>query len=119
MAISDPATPSKPAHQSAMMRMKEAAPEIARAFGGMFSGLMKDNAAAGGMTALEKELAALAIGVAVHCEPCISSHVEKCLKMGATRQQILDAAGVAVVMAGGPAYTHVAMVVEALEAAGA
>lgn len=94
-----------------MSRMRAAAPEIARAFGGMFANLMKE----GTLGVREKELIALGIGVAVHCEPCIFAHTEKALKAGATREQVLEAAGVAVVMQGGPAYTHVPAVVEALD----
>jgi len=35
---------------------------------------------------------------------------------GATRKEILEAAGVAVLMGGGPAFTHVAEVIKALDA---
>jgi alkylhydroperoxidase/carboxymuconolactone decarboxylase family protein YurZ len=41
--------------------------------------------------------------------------VQKCLDAGATRQQILEAASVAVMMGGGPAYTHIPIVVETLD----
>ena len=98
-------------HHAEMARMKQRAPEIARAFGSMFAPLMK----AGALTALEKELIALGIGIAMRCEPCIWSHVEKCLSLGATPEQIIETAGVAVVMQGGPAYTYVAKVIQVLE----
>ncbi len=98
--------------QSAGMgRLKSEAPDIARAFGGMFQMLMKDGALSG----REKELIALGIGLAMRCEPCIWSHVEKCVKAGATRAQILETAGVAVMMQGGPSYTYVPKVIEALD----
>jgi alkylhydroperoxidase/carboxymuconolactone decarboxylase family protein YurZ len=42
--------------------------------------------------------------------------VEKALKSGATREQVLEAAGVAVMMQGGPTYTYLPTVVEALDA---
>jgi len=58
---------------------------------------------------------ALAIGMSVRCEPCIYIHVEKALKAGATREQVLEAAGVAVMMQGGPTYTYLPKVVEALD----
>jgi AhpD family alkylhydroperoxidase len=92
-------------------RMKELAPDILRGFGGLFQAVMKE----GALTAREKELIALAIGLAVRCVPCINLHVEKCLKAGATREQILEAAGVAVMMQGGPSFTHVPEVIHALE----
>lgn len=91
--------------------MKESAPNIARGFGGMFQALMKE----GALSVREKELIAMAIGLAVRCEPCINLHVDKCLKAGATREEILEAAGVAVVMQGGPSFTHVPEVIHALD----
>ena len=42
------------------------------------------------------------IAMAVRCEACIDSHVEKAVKAGATREQILDMAGVVVARQGGP-----------------
>jgi alkylhydroperoxidase/carboxymuconolactone decarboxylase family protein YurZ len=54
--------------------------------------------------------------VADRCENCIYAHVSAALRAGATPQQILEAAGVAVLMQGGPAYTYLPRVTEALEA---
>ena len=70
----------------------------------------------GVLSVREKELIALAIGMAVRCDPCINLHVQKCLEAGATREQILEAASVAVMMQGGPTFTYLPKVVEALEA---
>lgn len=97
--------------QTDQQQVKELAPEIARGFGGMFQALMKE----GALSVREKELIALGIGLAVRCVPCINLHVQKCLQAGATREQILEAAGVAVMMQGGPSYTHVPEVIRALE----
>lgn len=97
-----------------MGRVKARNPEIGKAFGPFFQGLMKDGGE-GGLSAKHKELIALAIGVAVRCEACIYSHVEKCLKAGATAKEVMDAAGVAVMMGGGPAYTYTPVVAAALE----
>lgn len=94
-----------------MQAVKARSPEIGRSFGGFFQGLMKE----GALTVREKELIALGIGVASRCEPCIYAHVEKCLKAGATPEQVMDAAGVAVMMGGGPVYTYTPVVVAALE----
>jgi AhpD family alkylhydroperoxidase len=94
-----------------MGRMKSRTPDLARAFGAFFQSLMKE----GSLSVREKELIALGIGLAVRCEGCIYSHVEKCLKAGATPDQILEAAGVAVMMQGGPSYTYVPKVLEALD----
>jgi AhpD family alkylhydroperoxidase len=71
--------------------------------------------AEGALTVKSKELVAIGIAVAKQCEPCIKLHVKKCLDAGTTREEILEAAGVAVMMEGGPAYTHIPMVIESLE----
>ncbi|HJS07421.1 MAG TPA: carboxymuconolactone decarboxylase family protein [Pirellulales bacterium] len=92
-------------------KLKDQAPDIARGFGGFYQTVMKE----GALSVREKELIAMAIGLAHRCTPCINLHVQGCVKAGATREQILEAAGVAVMMQGGPAYTHVPEVIEALE----
>lgn len=99
---------------SAMNAVKSRAPDLARSFPPFFQGLMKDGGE-GGLSLKHKELIALAIGVAVRCEPCIYTHVEKCLKSGATPKEVMDAAGVAVMMGGGPVYTYTPVVAAALE----
>lgn len=98
-------------NQRAMESLKARAPEISKAFGPFFQSLMKD----GALSAKQKELIAIGISVAVHCEPCIASHVEKCRKAGATGAEIMEAAGVGVVMGGGPAYTHAALAAATLQ----
>lgn len=95
--------------------MHEAAPEVGRAFGAMFQKLMGE----GALSVREKELIALAIGMATRCEPCIYAHVEKAVKAGATREQLLEMAGVVVTMQGGPGYVYVPKLIEAIDALGA
>ncbi len=97
-----------------MNAAKARGPEIGKAFGPFFQGLMKDGGD-DGLSVKYKELIALGIGIAVRCEPCIFTHVEKCLKAGATPKEVMDAAGVAVMMGGGPVYTYTPVVAAALE----
>lgn len=97
--------------QSDRQKMKDQAPELARTFGAFHQGIMKE----GALSVREKELIALGIGLADRCAPCINLHVQGCLKAGATREQVLEAAGVAVLMQGGPAFTHVPEVLAALD----
>jgi AhpD family alkylhydroperoxidase len=92
-------------------KMKAQVGPATNGFAGLFSKVMAD----GVLTVREKELIAIGIAIAKQCEPCIKLHVQKCLDAGAVREEILDAAGVAVMMSGGPAYTHVPMVIEALD----
>ncbi|MDD5458403.1 MAG: carboxymuconolactone decarboxylase family protein [Phycisphaerae bacterium] len=98
--------------QTKMGKVKDITPDTTAGFGGLFGKVMKD----GAITLLEKELIAVAISVSQKCTPCIRLHVKKSLEAGATKEQILEACGVAVMMGGGPAYTHLAVVIETLEA---
>ena len=100
-------------YESWPRRMNDAkamAPEVGRAFGPFFRELMK----AGALAAKDKELIALGIGIAQRCEACIYTHVEKCLKAGASEAEVMETAGVAVMMGGGPVYTYLAVVAEAV-----
>jgi AhpD family alkylhydroperoxidase len=97
--------------KSDIEKMKAEVGPATNGFAGLFSKAMAD----GALTVREKELIAVGIAVAKQCEPCIKLHVQKCLDTGAVREEILEASGVAVMMGGGPAYTHVPMVIEALD----
>ena len=97
---------------SRMSNAKASAPDAAKGFGGLYQGVMKP----GTLSVREKELVAVGIGMAIRCEPCVYIHAEKALKAGATREQIMETAGVAVMMQGGPTYTYLPVVVEALDA---
>ncbi len=86
-------------------------PEALSGFSNLFSKVMKD----GALTLKEKELVAIGIAVAIHCEPCIRLHIKKALELGVTEEQIIDAASVGVVMGGGPAATHLPIVTDTLD----
>ena len=95
-----------------MQNMKEQAPDLGKAFGAMYAPLMRD----GALSVREKELIALGIGLAIRCEPCVFAHMEKAVEAGATKEQILELAGVVITMQGGPGYVHVPLLLEAYEA---
>lgn len=97
---------------AAMRPVRSALPDLVKGFSGLHQAAMKT----GPLSLREKELIALGIGLAERCENCIYAHVKAALTAGATREEVLDAAGVAVLMQGGPAYTYLPRVTEALEA---
>ncbi len=97
---------------AAMKPVRASMPDLIKGFGGLHQAAMK----AGALTVLEKELIALGIGLALRCENCTYAHVDAALKAGATHEQVLEAAGVAVLMQGGPTYTYLPRVIEALDA---
>lgn len=69
----------------------------------------------GALNPKHKELTSIALSIVVKCEWCIALHVKRALELGASKQEVMEAAWVAVMMNGGPALMSVQRVVEALE----
>lgn len=61
-----------------------------------------------------KELINVALAVAAQCEWCIALHVKHALASGATREQVMSAGFMAVIMHGGPALMYLTPLTEAL-----
>jgi len=80
-----------------------------------FNDLGRAATADGALSRKTKELIALALGVAAHCGGCIGFHVQTLVKLGATRQEIEEALGVATYMGGGPSLMYAAEAVSAFE----
>lgn len=83
--------------------------------GAAFTALHRATIPDGTMTMREKELVALGIGIATRCVDCIGFHVQGAAKAGATRDDIADTIGVAVMMGGGPAYMYGVKALEAFD----
>lgn len=62
-----------------------------------------------------KELIAMAIGVSTRCKGCIGFHAQALVRLGATREELLDMLGVAVYMGGGPSLMYAAEAISAFE----
>lgn len=71
-----------------------------------FASLHKGALADGALTKKFKELMALGIGIAARCGGCIAFHTHGALKAGATRPEVLETIGVAILMGGGPAMMY-------------
>jgi AhpD family alkylhydroperoxidase len=97
---------------AAMTPVRSAMGEVLKGFSALHQAAMKP----GTLSLAEKELIAISIGLSVRCENCIYAHVQAALNAGASREQILEAAGVAVLMQGGPTYTYLPRIMEALDA---
>lgn len=80
-----------------------------------FSQLHKGAAADGTLSSKTKELIALGIAIAVRCDGCIAYHVHDALEAGASRDEVVGAIGVAILMGGGPALMYAAEAYEALQ----
>jgi len=92
-------------------RLRKDIPEQMSGFAALHKGAMSD----GALDKKTKELIATAISVAGHCDGCIAYHVYGALKTGASRQEITEAIGVAMLMAGGPATVYGCEALDALE----
>ena len=95
-------------------KLRSELPEIMSGFQAM------SKAAAGTDGALDrktKELIALAVGVAAHCDGCIGFHTQTLHKLGATREEVAEALGVAVYMGGGPSLMYAADAMHAFDEA--
>ncbi len=62
-----------------------------------------------------KELMAVAISIALRCDGCIGFHVRGAVKLGATRAEMLETIGVAVMMNGGPGTVYGTYAMEAYD----
>jgi len=91
--------------------IRDSMPELMKHFAGTMQVAFSD----GVLDAKTKELATLAISIAVRCDYCIALHVANCLKAGATREEIMEICGVAIAMGGGPSYTYTAFVLDCLD----
>ena len=105
-------------YPEALSRLRGLSSRLARelpgpmaAYGQLHSRTLSD----GALTRREKELIALGIAVGSRCEGCIAYHTHDALKAGATRAEILETVGVAVLMGGGPAAVHGCEVLDALD----
>ena len=80
-----------------------------------FVSLHKSAIHEGALSTKIKELIALAIAITVRCDGCIAFHVHDALEAGASKEEIIETIGVAILMGGGPSMVYG---IEAMEAMG-
>ncbi len=73
-----------------------------------FTAMSKAAMADGALDKKMKELIALSIGVATHCDGCIGFHTKALKRLGATDEEVSEALGVTVYMGGGPSLMYAA-----------
>lgn len=81
-----------------------------------FGQMAKAAMAEGAVSAKNKELIALAIGVTQHCGGCMAFHVKALHRLGCTRAELEETMAVCVYMGGGPALMNVAEALAAWDA---
>jgi len=95
----------------AVGELRHSAPGPMQAFAEMGKAALEP----GALDTKTKELMALAISVAVRCDPCVTYHAAAAQKQGATREEIAETMGIAVYMGAGPSAMYAAQALEAFD----
>lgn len=93
-----------------MGQLSKEIPETMSGFNSLHTSAIKDNA----LSSKIKELVALGIAITVRCNGCIAFHVHDALKAGASREEVVETIGVAILMGGGPSAVYGAEAMEAM-----
>jgi AhpD family alkylhydroperoxidase len=96
---------------SSLAKLRKEIPDVMSGFSSLAQAATKD----GVLDKKTKELIALALGVAARCDGCIGFHSQTLVKLGATREEILETLGMAVYMGGGPSLMYAAEALTAFE----
>jgi AhpD family alkylhydroperoxidase len=89
--------------------LRSGTPEVMKAFSAMAQAASAPKA----LDAKTKELLALGIAVAVHCDDCIGFHVKAAVDHGATREEILETLGMTIYMGAGPSVMYASRALDA------
>jgi AhpD family alkylhydroperoxidase len=82
--------------------LREGSPDAMKAF----SALSTAATASKALDTKTKELMALAISIAVHCDGCVAYHTKMAHQHGASREEVQETIALAVYMGGGPAAVY-------------
>lgn len=94
-----------------MEKLGQDIPEVMDGFGKLHENAVESSS----LDKKTKELIALGIAVTVRCDGCISYHVHDALEAGATKDQIAETVGVAILMGGGPSVVYGIEAMQAVE----
>ncbi|MES2160957.1 MAG: carboxymuconolactone decarboxylase family protein [Pseudomonadota bacterium] len=82
--------------------LREDLPDVMKGFGDLARAATRD----GALDRKTKELIALALGVAAHCDACIGFHVQALVRLGTSKAELEEALGMAIYMGGGPSAMY-------------
>ncbi len=95
----------------AVKELRAGTPDVMKGFSAIAQAALKGTA----LDPRTKELIALAIAVAVRCDACVAFHAESAVKRGASREEVLEAMGMAIYMGAGPSVMYAAQALEAVD----
>jgi AhpD family alkylhydroperoxidase len=94
-----------------LKELRGGAPEVMKAFSAIAQAALQPKA----LDTKTKELIALAISVAIRCDACVAFHAQAAMQRGATRDEVMEAVGMAIYMGAGPSVMYAAQAVEAFD----
>lgn len=94
-----------------LAKLRKEIPDVMSGFSALAQAATKD----GVLDKKTKEFIALALGVASRCDGCIGFHVQTLIKLGASREELLETLGMAIYMGGGPSLMYAADALRAFE----
>lgn len=92
-----------------LVALRNDIPDVMKGFGDLARAATRD----GALSKKTKELIALTLGVAAHCDACIGFHVQALVKLDITKAELEEALGMAIYMGGGPSAMYAANALEA------
>jgi len=95
----------------AVQEISAANPELVKAY----AGLHHANSKSAHLDAKTRELIALAVSVTLRCDGCINAHTDAAVKAGATKEEMIDAMGVAIMVNAGATMVYSARAIDALD----
>ncbi len=96
---------------ASMAKLRADTPDTMKGFSALAQAATRD----GALDRKTKELIALALGVAAHCDACIGFHMQALVKLGASRAEVEEALGMSVYVGGGPSLMYAADALGAFE----
>jgi AhpD family alkylhydroperoxidase len=94
-----------------LVTLRNDLPDVMKGFGDLARAASRD----GALDRKTKELIALTLGVAAHCDACIGFHVQALVRLGTTKAELEEALGMAIYMGGGPSAMYSANALAAFE----
>jgi len=96
---------------AAVKEISIANPEIVKAY----AGFSHANAKSTHIDAKTRELIAIAVAVTLRCDGCINAHTDAAIKAGASKEEIVDALGVAIMVNAGATLVYSARTIDAYD----
>lgn len=97
---------------AAVKQISAANPDIIKAY----AGLARANSQSKQLDAKVRELIALGVAVTLRCDGCINAHTDAAIKAGASKEEVIDALGVAIMVNAGAAMVYSARTLDAYAA---